>query len=47
MTDIYLKANFELQKAADWFAANKLTLNIKKTKYILFRPKNSKAEFTK
>ena len=32
-------ANQELIKASDWFKANKLTLNISKTKYILFRSK--------
>ena len=42
MPVLYNKANSELAKAADWFAANKLTLNIKKTKYILFRPKTVK-----
>ena len=33
------RANFELNKAQTWFQANKLTLNIKKTKYILFKNK--------
>ena len=32
-------ANQELIKASDWFKANKLTLNVSKTKYILFRSK--------
>ena len=44
--ELYNKANSELAKAADWFAANKLTLNIKKTKYILFRPKSTKIDFS-
>ena len=30
MPSLFEKANTELAKAADWFAANKLTLNIKK-----------------
>ena len=30
--------NFELQKLEVWFMANKLCLNAKKAKYILFRP---------
>ena len=34
------KANPELQKASDWFSANLLTLNAKKTKYILFKSPN-------
>ena len=46
MAELYNKANVELAKAANWFAANKLTLNIKKTKYILFRPKTTKIDFT-
>ena len=37
-------ANFELSKASDWFKTNKLTLNVKKTKYILFRKNNMKIE---
>ena len=36
---LYEMANKELDKLADWFKANKLTLNISKTKYILFRDK--------
>ena len=45
MEELFLKANLELKKAADWIAANKLTLNIKKTKYILFRPKTARIDF--
>ena len=33
---IFELANFELQKAAVWFKANKLTLNVKKTKFMIF-----------
>ena len=33
-------ANFELKKAAAWFQANRLTLNVSKTKFMLFRNKN-------
>jgi hypothetical protein len=33
-------ANAELEKAAIWFRANKLTLNVSKTKYLLFRDKS-------
>ena len=36
--ELYAKMNFELQKLEVWFMANKLCLNVKKTKYILFRP---------
>ena len=31
------KVNLELQKASEWFSANLLTLNAKKTKYILYK----------
>jgi len=34
------RSNIELSKAALWFKSNKLTLNIKKTKYIMFRKKS-------
>ena len=33
-------ANSELEKASVWFKANKLTLNVKKTKYMIFSDKN-------
>ena len=35
-------ANNELAKLSKWFAANKLSLNIKKTNFILFRTRNKK-----
>jgi hypothetical protein len=35
------RANKQLESAEQWFAANKLTLNVKKTKYILFKDKNA------
>lgn len=33
-------ANIELEKAAKWFQVNKLTLNVSKTKYLIFRNKS-------
>jgi len=36
---LYNKANLELQKLACWFKANKLCVNVKKTKYIVFHTK--------
>ena len=36
---LFSSANVELSKAACWFQANKLTLNVSKTKFILFRKK--------
>ena len=47
MPELFEKANVELAKASDWFISNKLTLNIKKTKYILFRPKSTKTVLSK
>ena len=37
-------ANKELSKAATWFRVNKLTLNISKTKFIVFRKPNMKID---
>ena len=31
--------NVELEKAATWFKSNKLTLNVFKTKFLIFRNK--------
>ena len=39
LTELYSTVNTELEKAATWFRANKLTLNVSKTKYINFRNK--------
>lgn len=39
LPDLFSLANSELAKASLWFKANKLTLNVSKTKYILFRSK--------
>ena len=43
---LFSVANTELSKAAVWFQANKLTLNVSKTKFILFRPKSIKVDFS-
>jgi sarcosine oxidase/L-pipecolate oxidase len=32
------KANTELQKISQWFRANKMAVNVSKTKYIIFKP---------
>jgi len=37
---LVIDANFELKKAAAWFKANRLTLNVFKTKFMIFRNKN-------
>ena len=46
LIELYLDAKIELDKIADWFRANKLTLNISKTKYILFRDKSQYVDFS-
>jgi hypothetical protein len=38
-------ANTELAKLSKWFTANRLSFNIKKTNFILFRTKNKKISF--
>ena len=35
----------ELNKLHNWFAVNKLSLNIKKTNYMVFSKKNSTGNF--
>ena len=40
LEEVFAKANIELLKAQNWFQANRLTLNVKKTKFILFRTKS-------
>ena len=37
-------SNHELEKAAQWFRANKLTLNVSKTKFMIFRDKKIKLD---
>ena len=39
-SNLIQKVNCELNKLSDWFKANKLSINIKKTNYIVFRAKN-------
>ena len=35
---LFEKTNIELKKAAEWFHFNKLSLNVDKTKFIVFKP---------
>ena len=44
-TDLNLlitRVNLELQKIANWFQANRMAVNVSKTKYIVFRPRGQK-----
>ena len=34
--------NYELQKVCDWLNANKLTINAKKSNFVIFRPSAEK-----
>ena len=38
--DLFQLANCELEKSSVWFTSNKLTLNVKKTKYMIFSDQN-------
>ena len=40
LVSLYEQANLELVRLANWFKANKLTLNIGKTKYKIFKDKS-------
>ena len=42
LNTLFQNKNFELSKIAVWFKINKLTLNIKKTIYILLQEGNKK-----
>jgi hypothetical protein len=44
LKDVIKKANVELQKLSQWFRANKMAVNVSKTKYIIFKPSNKKVE---
>ena len=46
VNDLYKNANEELAKLAEWFKANKLTLNTSKTKYMLFKEKTQKVDIS-
>ena len=43
---LFQNANVELAKASAWFQSNKLTLNVSKTKFILFRKKSMIVDFS-
>ena len=37
--------NIELQKVCDWLNANKLTINAKKSNFVIFRPSQKKLSY--
>ena len=40
--DLVQKMNFEINKLANWFRANKMAVNISKTKFLVFHSKGGK-----
>ena len=42
LNDLFTYVNDELQKLSNWFCANKMAVNISKTKYIIFRTRGKK-----
>ena len=42
LSDLIIYVITELQKLANWFRANKMAVNISKTKYIIFRTRGKK-----
>ena len=38
------RVNIEIQKLANWFRANRMAVNVTKTKYMIFRPKGTKID---
>ena len=38
--------NIEIRKLSDWFKSNKLSLNLEKTKFIVFKPRQKKYNYT-
>ena len=40
-----LTVNNELEKVSEWLNANKLTLNVKKSNYVIFRPRQKRIPF--
>ena len=46
INDLFSTVNSELECINQWFKANKLSLNIKKTKYTLFHKKSAKNEIS-
>ena len=40
------EVNIEVNKMANWFRANKMAVNVSKTKYIIFKPTGKKIKLT-
>ena len=44
--EVYIEIQYDLENALDWFKANKLSVNVEKTCYIIIRPKKKNSNFT-
>ena len=42
LNELITDVNIEINKLANWFRANKMAVNVSKTKYIIFKPKGVK-----
>ena len=42
LNELITEVNIEINKLAIWFRANKMAVNVSKTKYIIFKPKGVK-----
>ena len=47
LDDLIKEVNVEVNKLANWFRANKMAVNVSKTKYIIFKPKGVKIKIEK
>ena len=43
--ELLFEINKELPNIYDWLCANKLTLNLRKTKYFIFQPRQKKVDY--
>ena len=46
LDQLYADANTQINSLLEWFCSNKLTLNAKKTKYIVIRPRHLRTDLT-
>ena len=47
LNDLVTKMNIEINKLSNWFRANKMALNVSKTKFIIFHTRGKKVNFVK
>ena len=45
LKELVAKMNTEINKLANWFRANKMALNVSKTKFIIFHTKGKKVDY--